>query len=179
MRPQREAMLQPDDLPRPKRDHTRVARGVRSNGAFFAKGVGRLAAHKLASLLCVTSIPRKHTQKPVEATIDWDEVEKRETLDQLEDTDAVVVKEVERAAGVNHETTIRLQNLRESWSPASRQRFQQEVASFQPPPVVFQFDEAKLLGPPILKALTARDVQTAGEKARADEFECKLVRRNT
>jgi len=139
-----------------------------------AKGVGRLAAHKLASLLRVTSVPRKSGQHMIEATIDWNEVEKRETLDELEGTKAVIVHEIERPAGAPHGTTIRLERLRERWTPAARQRFQQEVASFQPPPVVFQFDTEKLVGGSILRHLDTRDVQTAGEKAKAEEFICRL-----
>src|SRR6267154_6553064 len=49
-----------------------------------AKGIGRLAAHKLSRLVRITSNPQDNVGRTgVEAFIDWDLVEKFETLEQL------------------------------------------------------------------------------------------------
>ena len=48
-----------------------------------AKGIGRLSAHKLARLLQVLSThgkPGKRSRQGLDATIDWDAVERVETL---------------------------------------------------------------------------------------------------
>src|SRR6266404_4134667 len=88
-----------------------------------AKGIGRLAAHKLACVLRITSVPRRGGQKMVEATIDWDVVESYETLDQLAGTKAIQVSERARTTQTQG-TTIGLERLRERWTPTSRVRFQ-------------------------------------------------------
>ncbi len=64
-----------------------------------AKGVGRLAAHKLATLLRVTSIPRISGEQGIDAMIDWDVVEQYETLDQLEGKGAIKYAEFQIRAG--------------------------------------------------------------------------------
>ena len=58
-----------------------------------AKGIGRLAAHKLARKLEVDSVPRasesEGLQEMLSAAIDWDEIERYETLDELGSIDAI------------------------------------------------------------------------------------------
>ena len=67
-----------------------------------AKGIGRLAAHKLARLLEITSARWDNHPSSrdvilragpigLEATIDWNEVEKRTTLDEVEASDAITL----------------------------------------------------------------------------------------
>ena len=58
-----------------------------------AKGIGRLAAHKLAKKLEIDSVPRLSeldgTREALNAIIDWDAIEQYETLDELDSTDAI------------------------------------------------------------------------------------------
>ncbi|HYG98711.1 MAG TPA: ATP-binding protein, partial [Terriglobales bacterium] len=59
-----------------------------------AKGIGRLAAHKLARLLTVESVSyRKTDSKGVKAVIDWDKIETFSTLDEIGDSNAVLVSD--------------------------------------------------------------------------------------
>src|SRR5688572_26462954 len=48
-----------------------------------AKGIGRLAAHKLAAFMTVHSVAASNGHKftAIDATIDWDKIEALETLD--------------------------------------------------------------------------------------------------
>src|SRR5262249_38393073 len=53
-----------------------------------AKGIGRLAAHKLAKVLDIYSIPwdaNGAKNEAISARIDWDTIEAEETLDQVPD----------------------------------------------------------------------------------------------
>jgi signal transduction histidine kinase len=109
------------------------------------KGVGRLAAHKLARVLEVTSSRwsgngSKNTlfaglpsQGPsIDATIDWDEVEASQTLEDVDKTDAIKIRTV-GSAGATAGTTITLRNLRRKWTPSEHGRFLEEIQAFQPP----------------------------------------------
>lgn len=103
-----------------------------------AKGVGRLAAHKLARVLEVESVP---SQKPntrclsaVSAAIDWDKVESFQTIDEVADSVAVKVTESKPRRAQRSGTVITLKRLRKRWTPTERTRFLWEVQSFQPPP---------------------------------------------
>ncbi len=115
--------------------------GKRRSGRFKrrytgAKGIGRLAAHKLARLLEVQSINRALSEEQVstvEARIDWDAIERFETIDQIEGSGAVAVKTETAPAGATSGTVLRLSRLRRRWTPAERARFFAEVQSFAPP----------------------------------------------
>lgn len=104
------------------------------------KGVGRLAAHKLSRSLEIFSTPWSSepgsARKSIEARIDWDAVEARETLDELEGTDAITVSsgdvEDDRKAG----TVIRLSRLRRAWTRREHGRFLEEVQTFSPPDIL-------------------------------------------
>src|SRR5208337_2641045 len=57
-----------------------------------AKGIGRLAAHKLARMLEIESIPKDpigQQREAVHAIIDWDRIEGCETLDDIEKAGAI------------------------------------------------------------------------------------------
>lgn len=100
-----------------------------------AKGIGRLAAHKLARRLEVTSVPwvdKASDREVLQAVIDWDKVEARTTLDDLEGSDAVVVN-TEPGGQSKPGTTISLARLRRAWTPEERARFFAEVQSFDAP----------------------------------------------
>jgi len=105
-----------------------------------AKGIGRLAAHKLAKLLEVKSIPwvspdreSKGQRTAVEALIDWEAIEQFETLDEIGDSDAITVNHVEVTEAAESGTVLRLSKLRRRWTKAERARFFAEVQSFAPP----------------------------------------------
>jgi len=105
-----------------------------------AKGIGRLAAHKLAKLLEVKSIPwidpERETQEErtaVEARIDWVAIERFETLDEIGDSSAVTVDHVDVSEAAKSGTVLRLSELRRRWTKAERARFFAEVQSFAPP----------------------------------------------
>ena len=61
-----------------------------------AKGIGRLAAHKLAKHITITSIPDSQVStngnEITEASIDWDIIESLGTLDEVEGSNAVQLK---------------------------------------------------------------------------------------
>lgn len=105
-----------------------------------AKGIGRLAAHKLARLLEVRSIPWLDSELEgsgprlaVEARIDWDAIERFETLDEIDGSDAVMVDTGDVESSAAHGTVLCLSRLRRSWTPTQRARFFAEVQSFAPP----------------------------------------------
>jgi signal transduction histidine kinase len=105
-----------------------------------AKGIGRLAAHKLARTVSVNShAARKHVRhgdaeraaaQAVRATIDWDEVERHETLDNV--GDAIELASDPPTAGGMPGTTISLSRLRRGWTDRERTTFVREVSTFQP-----------------------------------------------
>lgn len=112
------------------------------------KGVGRLAAHKLARNLEVISRkwnekgrdPTKgfSTSSGVRATIDWDHVERLETLAEVAKSKAVVsgpLPSVEikgRSAG----TRLILKKLRRAWSSRALDTFFTEVTTLTPASVL-------------------------------------------
>ena len=102
-----------------------------------AKGIGRLAAHKLARKLEVTSrrrvSPGTRMQPSLYASIDWDEIEHHETLDDLDSTEAILLEPKESSATDGSGTTLVLSRLRRGWTPAERARFFAEVQSFDAP----------------------------------------------
>ena len=127
------------------------------------KGIGRLAAHKLSRQLAITSIPWDQEsgglRTGIEAKIDWDEVEAKATLDDLEGSGAVLVKLLpasqERSAG----TVITLSRLRRAWGKRQHARFLEEVQTFDPPSILVDpLPRAVLTEPLLFKAPVVRDV---------------------
>jgi signal transduction histidine kinase len=104
------------------------------------KGVGRLAAHKLASDLHVTSHrwdgspfdPDEglKSNEGVAAHIDWDAIEELETLDDIEGTDAVELKRTSGARKAG--TRLSLQRPRRSWTARDFDAFFRDVATLVP-----------------------------------------------
>jgi signal transduction histidine kinase len=102
-----------------------------------AKGIGRLAAHKLAELLQVESIPGPEigSDVGVKAKIDWKLVEQYQTLEELASQDeniAIVVEPKTKKSTSRQGTEIRLERLRRSWTDKELLRFVSEVQSFSP-----------------------------------------------
>ncbi|MEE1611870.1 sensor histidine kinase [Microvirga sp. CF3016] len=108
------------------------------------KGVGRLAAHKLARTLEVHS--RKFSDEKrdpllglpskigVSAKIDWDRVEALEDLDKVATSDAVVVKDLKASGQAG--TKLSLIELRKPWTGRDLGQFYDEVATLTPPEVL-------------------------------------------
>jgi signal transduction histidine kinase len=128
-----------------------------------AKGVGRLAAHKLARYLSLESVPRDQNEEAITATIDWNKIEAEETLETVASTDAVIVSNRKRAGAEKHSTTIELTKLRRKWTPGERTRLFWEVGSFRPPAVLTQPTDAICDEKPILETIEVSDVRKPDE----------------
>lgn len=109
------------------------------------KGVGRLAAHKLAKVLRVVSrkwngqkrneISGFPASSGVKATIDWDQVERLETLADVAKSKAVQVDPLTKAEMTNRHagTRLNLTKLRRAWTKSNLTSFFEEVATLTPP----------------------------------------------
>jgi signal transduction histidine kinase len=121
-----------------------------------AKGIGRLAAHKLAKVVQVDSTAAAddgHTRQAVSAKIDWDKVEAFETLEDLsaaKDSDAVVVNMLPADDKAKTGTVLRLSRLRRAWTPTERARFFSEVQSFKPPEFLTKAIRKSVVSDPML-----------------------------
>lgn len=105
-----------------------------------AKGVGRLAAHKLARKIEIQSIPWSASGKAVvgvDGFIDWTRVEAAETLDDVGD-DAIAASERPVKRGDRNGTTLTLTGLRKKWTDAQKGRFLLEVEGMQAPKALVQ-----------------------------------------
>jgi signal transduction histidine kinase len=105
-----------------------------------AKGIGRLAAHKLAEKIEIKSIPWSAAGKPVagvDGFIDWKKVETAETLDDVGD-DAIAATERPVKRGDRHGTTLTLTGLRQKWIDAQKSRFLLEIEGLQAPKALMQ-----------------------------------------
>lgn len=105
-----------------------------------AKGVGRLAAHKLARKIEIQSIPWSESGKPVigvDGFIDWNKVEAAETLDEV-GADAIAANERPVKHGARSGTTLTLTGLRQTWTDAQKGRFLLEVEGLQAPKALVQ-----------------------------------------
>ena len=103
-----------------------------------AKGIGRLAAHKICRLMELRSVPwdgNAPAREALEARIDWDAIERYETLEEV-DTAAVSVTTAPVSSSAKPGTTITLRRLRKRWTAAERGRFLAEVQTFEPPTVL-------------------------------------------
>ena len=126
-----------------------------------AKGIGRLAAHKLARKLEVTSrrrvSPGTRMQPSLYASIDWDEIEHHETLDDLDSAEAILLEPKESNATDGSGTTLVLSRLRRGWTQAERARFFAEVQSFDAPDFLQSplsrsiIEEPLLFGSPVVR----------------------------
>ncbi|PYQ31131.1 MAG: hypothetical protein DMF56_04305 [Acidobacteria bacterium] len=142
-----------------------------------AKGIGRLAAHKLAHVVDVTSF--RWSGKPhsltashgVEATIRWDVVEQYATLDKLAGTDAVTVQELTPDVTTRPGTTITLRRLRTRWSKAAHARFLEEIQTFGPSKALIEPIPRRIVG---RRLIFDRPVLRDIKAAKRDTFEVKL-----
>src|SRR5580700_2771093 len=120
------------------------------------KGIGRLAAHKLAELIDVTSFAgdelRSNGAVGVRGIIDWKLVESFETLDALNESkvDAVIVEPIETTKKKPSGTVIVLRRLRRKWTTSERARFISEIQTFSPPAVLTDRPSPKAFQGPVL-----------------------------
>lgn len=120
---------------RTKRDAERTSSRYRRRFT-GAKGVGRLAAHKLARHLEVRSVPSgEGFRTGIEAAVDWDLIEKRSTLNDLDD-DTPRVSTFPVDAATESGTAITLTRLRQVWTTRTRSDFLRELNTFLPPSVL-------------------------------------------
>ena len=102
-----------------------------------AKGIGRLAAHKLARKLEIESVSQTTDsvglQEKLFAAIDWDEIESYEVLDDIESSNAIRLESKKASNSTPSGTTLKLSRLRRTWTSTERARFFSEVQSFDPP----------------------------------------------
>jgi signal transduction histidine kinase len=134
------------------------------------KGVGRLAAHKLARSLRVTS--RRWNGRPrdklagfiastgVQASIDWDAIEELETLAQVERSGAVNVKKLasNEVARASAGTRLVLRPLRLPWTDKGLGQFFEEVVTLTPPSILSEPLPANFIKmTPLLTNVCVRD----------------------
>lgn len=113
------------------------------------KGVGRLAAHKLARKVSIHSrkagpaergaIELPATTKIIHASIDWDAIEAFETLDQIDSSNAVVLdRRVPKPDRVLESgTTLTMAPLRRAWSQRMIDAFLKEAVTLAPTSVLW------------------------------------------
>jgi signal transduction histidine kinase len=118
-------------------DRTSKVFGRRFTGA---KGVGRLAAHKLGSRVSISSNawdgarPKNdadlRSSGGVVASLDWDKIETFQTLDTI--TSGISVKSLGDRVVSNAGTVIEISSLRRSWTEAMVGRFLREALTLTP-----------------------------------------------
>jgi signal transduction histidine kinase len=108
-----------------------------------AKGIGRLAAHKLAVLLEVESVANDpKTGKRLggfRATIDWKRVEEAETVDEI-GSDAVVIRDLKAAEDAPLGTSLTLRRLRRAWTSREIEEFVTQAQAMRPPAFLMDQD---------------------------------------
>lgn len=128
-----------------------------------AKGIGRLAAHKLARVLEIESFAAQNggSATGVSARIDWDRVEKNQTLEEVASSDAITVERLQPGARARSGTKITLRRLRRAWTKAEHGRFLEEVQSFGPPkPLIEPLPPSTVHRELLFSRPTLRDAKT-------------------
>ena len=153
------------------------------------KGIGRLAAHKLASQINVQSTPDPKVFGPdhmgLRASIDWNVIEQ---LDSLDDTGGGIrVQTIPNGIG-KPGTSIELHGLRQRWSDAMLATFVGEVQSFEAPEfLVGEIPKSVIARPLLFDRPHIRDssphdpgfsVRLSGEFDVGEEFWRELAERS-
>jgi signal transduction histidine kinase len=115
-----------------------------------AKGIGRLAAHKLADLLLIHSIsglPGSGSRTGVDASIDWGLIEARDNLDEIASEVRVTALNLPRPQSPG--TRIELLKLRKVWGE-ERAAFVHECTSLQAPDLLVSRLPESILEEPLL-----------------------------
>ena len=130
-----------------------------------SKGIGRLAAHKLARYMEVHSTAREELPSPtcraVEATIDWDIIESQETLDDIEASSAIRLTSEAVPPETRSGTVITLKRLRRRWTATELGRFLLEAQTFAPPPVAVELPKGVVSRPLLFTKPRVRDTATS------------------
>lgn len=132
------------------------------------KGVGRLAAHKLATKVEVLSrksgaASRGASELPpavsgFKATINWARIEEVETFDQIPSSGALKIEALPVKPGVSSGTRLALSPLRRTWSERMKNTFLKEAVTLSPTPVLWQRLPDGLVREPLLfKTVPIRD----------------------
>lgn len=141
------------------------------------KGIGRLAAHKLATQLEVESThaaPAGQRHRAVHAAIDWDAVERYETLDDMPD-DIIFVSDRSARPNASLGTSITLSKLRRPWTEAERTKFLEEVHGFQIPDFIQGQLPSTIVSHPILFDVPLlRDCDAAPDANSSSPFDVLL-----
>lgn len=141
-----------------------------------AKGIGRLAAHKLARKLEIDSVPQfpgsDGIREALNAIIDWDKIEQYETLDELDSTDAIRLETKPMRENTLSGTTLLLSQLRKAWTETERARFLAEVQSFDPPSFLREPLPRSVIEKPLL--FDTPVVRDLGTDAEASPFKVHL-----
>lgn len=141
-----------------------------------AKGIGRLAAHKLAKKLEIDSVPQFRgsdgIREALNATIDWDKIEQYETLDDLDSTDAIRLETKTIRKNAYSGTTLLLSRLRRAWTETERARFLAEVQSFDPPSFLCEPLPRSIIEEPLL--FDTPIVRDQGSAAETSSFRVNL-----
>ncbi len=113
-------------------------RSVRFRRRFTGeKGVGRLAAQKLAHELHLESISLSGAiPERVVAHIDWDRIDSLTTLEEVAPSGAIEVAWSEPAKGETAGSKIELRGLRHPWTADDKSVFLAEVQAIEPPAIL-------------------------------------------
>lgn len=142
------------------------------------KGIGRLAAHKLARRLDVISVHLDESgdgyATELKAVLDWDAIERWETLDEMPD-DVVSLHENRVTGDVVAGTMLTLSRLRRPWTPRERARFFTEVQAFQTPAFIHEPLPSTVVSEPVLfDCPILRDISGALAGRESHGFEVLL-----
>jgi signal transduction histidine kinase len=139
-----------------------------------AKGIGRLAAHKLAEVIVVESYPDPSVRPPreaeleplrgVKATIDWAKIEEKQTFDEIDD-DGLSIAPIDLEPEIEFGTIITLKRLRRKWNARDLGRFFAEVQAFEPPAVLSQ----KVPASALTTEMCAKELLFEGPRLRDSE----------
>ena len=153
-----------------------------------AKGIGRLAAHKLARLIEIESTAKRletADRVAIAARIDWDAIESVETLDDVEQSRAISLSSIANPRSPRG-TAITLRNLRNPWTKSARDRFLTEVQNFEPPEILASaiprsiIDGDLLFEAPLVRSTASEDpgfeVRLEGEFAIGEDYWTPLLR---
>lgn len=147
------------------------------------KGIGRLASQKLARVLEVRSVPDLTAASAagpgVEAQIDWEAIDRQESLHNLRD--GLVVTDVPVAPGTPPGTVLIMRSLKRPWTSTEIGKFVDEIQSAQPPSLLLGCDSESLaivgeslIGRPAVRGTDASDpgfdLELAGELASGDDL---------
>ncbi|MET4580993.1 signal transduction histidine kinase [Conyzicola nivalis] len=151
------------------------------------KGIGRLASQKLAKVLEVRSTPDADVPGGagygVEASIDWEEIDRQDRLDQL--ASGLVVTEVAESE-VASGTTLTMRSLKRDWTAADIGKFINELQSAQPPALLLgsSKEDLALVGEPLIGKPAIRragpddpgfDLELIGELTPGDDLWVKAA----